>query len=141
MLHSSYQLIRSAAPLVLLDKKEKYFPSDMELHVSSTHPTINFTDVKGAPEPLSLKNLNLLNGLGGEKIFLTSKENVIQMPKFLVGQKPDTKTLQTKDAVSCVIITVDKGNGTTDAFYMYFYTFNEGPTALHHTVGNHLGDW
>lgn len=113
----------------------------MAIHVANTHPTINFTAVQGAPQLLSLDNLNSLNDLGGDDIYLTSTENVIKLPKFLNGQKPDAKTLKTNDAFSCVIICVDKGNGIVDAFYMYFYTFNEGPTGLGHRVGNHLGDW
>lgn len=124
-----------------LDKEDIYYPSDIATHVVNTHATINFTAVRGAPKPLSLDNLHLLNELGGESIYLTSIENVIKLPKFLGGKKPDTKTLQTKDAFSCVIICVDKGNGILDAFYMYFYTFNEGPIGFGHRVGNHLGDW
>jgi len=113
----------------------------MATHVKNTHATVNFTAVKGAPDPLSLDNLSLLNELGGDSVYLTSTENVIKFPKFVKGTKPDLNTLQTKDAVSCVIICVDKGKGILDAFYMYFYTFNEGPTGLGHRVGNHLGDW
>jgi hypothetical protein len=46
-----------------------------------------------------------------------------------------------KDAISCVIVVVEKENGVEDAFYFYFYSFNEGPSALGHQAGNHLGDW
>jgi len=113
----------------------------MAKHIANTHATTNFTAVKGAPSPLSLDNLDSLNELRGDSIYLTSTENVIQLPKFLKGKKPDVETLQTKDAISSVIICVEKGNGILDAFYMYFYTFNEGPTGLGHRVGNHLGDW
>ena len=127
--------------MISLDKGDNYYPSDLATHVTNTHATINFTAVEGAPTPLTLDNLNLLNDLGGDSIYLTSIENVIKFPKFLNGKKPDTKTLQTKDAISCVIICVDKGEGILDAFYIYFYTFNEGPTGLGHRVGNHLGDW
>ena len=40
-----------------------------------------------------------------------------------------------------MIIVVDKGNGIVDAFYMYFYSFNQGPSVYGHELGDHLGDW
>ncbi|KAH8593002.1 hypothetical protein B0O99DRAFT_516521 [Bisporella sp. PMI_857] len=129
------------APYVYLDREDAYLPSDMATHISSTHATLNFTPIEMAPERLSLQNLDSLNKLGGDQVYLTSTENVIKLPKYLRGTKPDPKTLQTKDAVSCVIIIVNKDSGIVDAFYMYFYSFNAGPTALGHIVGNHLGDW
>lgn len=50
-------------------------------------------------------------------------------------------TFETIDAKSCAIIVNDHGDGTVDAFYMYFYAFNLGPTVLNQVVGNHVGDW
>lgn len=132
---------KTLAPLVILDRADRYYPSDLAAHVANTHPTVNFTSVKGMPSPLSLDNLDSLNALGDGSVYLTSTENVIKLPKFINGRKPDAKTLQTRDAISSVIICVDKGNGMLDAFYMYFYSFNEGPVGLGHRIGNHLGDW
>lgn len=132
---------RILAPIVLLDSNDKFFPSDMGIHLSQTHAAINFTTVTGAPDQLSLQNLHLLNDLGGENIYLTSNEDVKSFPKYLNAKAPDPKTLQTKDAKSCAVIVVDKGNGVMHAFYMYFYTFNQGPTAMGHELGDHLGDW
>lgn len=129
------------APLVFLDNNDKYYPSDMLKHIANTHPEVNHTAVEGVPDPLTLDNLDKLNEFGGKNIYLTSTENLIKYPKFLHGKKPDSKTLQTGKAKSCVVVVVEKGDSILDAFYMYFYTFNEGPTALGHTVGNHLGDW
>jgi len=134
-------LIMDTAPLVFLDIGEEFYPSDMAAHVSNTHPTIDFTPVKDAPEGLTLDNLNDLNDLGGDKIYLTSTTLLTKLPNYLHGQKPDKKTLQTENAVSCVIAVANKDGGILDAFYIYFYTFNDGPTALGHKVGNHLGDW
>jgi hypothetical protein len=127
--------------LVFLDKGDIFYPSDMAAHVSNTHPTLNFTSVKDAPEPLTLDNLNDLNVLGGDNVYLTSRPLLTELPKYLHGQKPNKKTLQTKNTVSCVVALANKEDGILDAFYIYFYTFNEGPTALGHRVGNHLGDW
>jgi len=113
----------------------------MALHVASTHPTLNFTAIEGAPDHLTLDNLNGLNELGGEDVCLTSTATLTVLPKYLHGHAPNKNTLQTENAVSCVVALVNKEEGILDAFYMYFYTFNEGPNALGHRVGNHLGDW
>ena len=127
--------------MVFLDKGDKFYPSDMAAHISNTHPTLNFTSISDAPE-LTLDNLNVLNDLGGDNVYLASTPRLTRIPHFLYGQIPNQKTLQTKDAVSCVIALAEKENGKIlDAFYIYFYAFNEGPNALGHRIGNHLGDW
>jgi hypothetical protein len=112
----------------------------MAYHVSKTRPTFNFTSISQA-SPLTLDNLDSLNEFGGKEVYLTSRSDVTKLPKYLHGQKPNAKTLQTEGAVSCVIIVVDKGNGIVDAFYMYFYSFNQGPSVYGHELGDHLGDW
>lgn len=129
------------APLVFLDRGDPYFPSDMATHLKHTHPTKDWKNITDAVRPLDLDNLHTLNDEGGKDVYLTSTVDLITLPPFLKGQKPDPKTLQTAGAISCVIIVVDKGSGITDAFFMYFYTYNKGPAALGHEVGNHLGDW
>ncbi|TVY89114.1 putative vacuolar protein sorting-associated protein [Lachnellula willkommii] len=135
------EYVLTYAPLVFLDTGDEFYPSDMAAHVSNTHPTMNFTPVKDDPEGLTLDNLNTLNDLGGDSIYLTSTTLLTKLPNYLHGQKPDKKTLQTENAVSCVIALANKEDGILDAFYIYFYTFNDGPTALGRKVGNHLGDW
>lgn len=85
--------------------------------------------------------LNSVNRSAGEDIYLTSTEDVTQLPRFLRGRKPDAKTLRTEKAVSCAVVVVEKGDGVVDAFYMYFYTFNRGPSVYGHVIGDHLGDW
>lgn len=127
------------APLVLLEKSDKFYPSDLGVHLANTHPALNFTPID--TETLGLANLDTLNDLGGEQIYLTSNENLGKTPKYLHGQAPNQKTLQTEKAVSTVIIVVEKGEGVVDAFYMYFYTFNQGPSVYGHELGDHLGDW
>lgn len=74
-------------------------------------------------------------------MYLTSTQKLMSFPDFMKGQKPDAKTLRTEGAVSCAVIVVAKEKGVVDVFYMYFYSFNDGPSALGHQVGNHLGDW
>lgn len=40
-----------------------------------------------------------------------------------------------------ILVVVDKGNGITDAFWFYFYSYNLGTTVLNIRFGNHVGDW
>jgi hypothetical protein len=122
-----------------LEQSDKFRPGDLGDLLANTHPTVNFTALD-TPAP-GLNDLNHLNDLGGEKIYLTSNEKLDNRPNYLHGQAPDLKTLRTEDAVTVVIIVVEKPEGVIDAFYMYFYTFNEGPTVLGHELGDHLGDW
>jgi len=97
-------------------------PSDIGAQVANTKPEINYTVVSGAPSPLTLNNLDSLNSLGGSSIYLTSIEDTTTspQPEWLHGVTPDS-TGKTNGAVSCSIIVNDYGNGTVDAFYMYFY--------------------
>lgn len=129
--------------MVYLDKSEHYYPSDIGKHIRKTHPTLHFASIesKDLPGRVTLENLDKLNELGGEAVYLTSIKNLIDLPKFLKGKKPDSTTLQTHKAKTAAVMVVEKDGGITDAFYMYFYSFNAGPSALGHTAGNHLGDW
>lgn len=133
------------APFVFLDKSDRFFPSDLQYHLHHTYATLNFSAVNSAPAPLTLNNLHLLNDLAGEtnarKIALASKTNLAKTPAYLHGKKPSSKTLKTDKARSCVVIVNDRGQGEVDAFFMYFYTFNQGPTVVGHELGDHLGDW
>jgi hypothetical protein len=126
---------------VFLDQGDTYFPSDLARHVSNTVPTLNFSTITDGSHPLTLSNLDTLNAFGDVNVSLASSPPLITLPSFISGQPPDGKTLQTKDAVSTVVVVIEKENEILDAFYLYFYSFNEGPYALGHRVGNHLGDW
>jgi hypothetical protein len=92
--------------------------------------------------PLTLDNLDELNALGqnGTDIDLTSKDDISKNPAWIKGVVPDANG-KTNGATSCVVIVADKGNGTIDAFYMYFYAFNWGGVVLGKNLGNHVGDW
>ncbi|RDW77665.1 hypothetical protein BP6252_05718 [Coleophoma cylindrospora] len=136
------QYVIDYAPLVWLDEGETYFPSDISAQVENTHPDVNFSTIVDAPDPLTLKNLDALNKYGnkGADVFLTSKLDVTTNPTWLEGVVPDSHG-KTKGASSCAIIINDRGSGRVDAFYMYFYAYNQGNTVLFHELGDHIGDW
>ncbi|KAI9730036.1 MAG: hypothetical protein M1818_008305 [Claussenomyces sp. TS43310] len=130
------------APLVWLDEGEEYFPSDMFSQIENTEPEVNYIPVLEAPSPLTVHNLDLLNeyGRGGHDVFLTSELDITEDPNWLYGVIPDLRG-RTRNVTSAAIITNDHGNGSLDAFYMYFYAYNKGNTILGDELGNHVGDW
>lgn len=54
------------------------------------------------------------------------------------GHKPNE---QGYSAAPAVLILVDKGNSTLDAFWFFFYAYNFGQTVLGLRFGNHVADW
>ncbi|KAI0994522.1 hypothetical protein K3495_g13660, partial [Podosphaera aphanis] len=126
------------APFVWLDEKETFYPSDIETHLKNSAAYVDFTPVEPPPE-LSLHKLDALNQIDGT-VFLTIKEPIERNPKFLEGTVPD-ENRETKGATSCVVIVTDHGDGIVDAFYMYFYSFNQGNKIISKELGNHVGDW
>lgn len=152
------QYVLDYAPLVWLDVNETYFPSDMLAQVVHTTPKDNaYQPIQGIPDPLTLENLSDLNklaspgmnGANSTQIFLTSNDDVTLNPSWLNGVKPNTQTLATDNATSCAIVINDHGDGTVDAFYMYFYAYNQGnmvsvgipPLGFSREIGDHVGDW
>jgi hypothetical protein len=131
------------APLCWLSKDEKYMPSDIASQISYLEPKVKGVPVEGAPRQLNLDNLNELNKLGadGKDVWLTSHVGIQNYPTWFNGVTPNKETRETKRAHSCAIITVDKGNAEVDAFYFYFFAYNEGNTVLWMQFGNHVGDW
>lgn len=123
-----------------LHSADAYYPSDVGAQVTNTEPEINYETVVGAPSPLTLDNLDQLNGLGSSEIYLTSRTDITTNPSWLYGVKPDS-TGKIVGATPCVIIVNDHGDGTVDAFYMYFYAYNWGGKVLGRNLGNHVGDW
>ncbi|MBE7180858.1 MAG: Vps62-related protein [Terriglobus roseus] len=132
--------------MVWLHSEDPYLPSDLDTHISNTQPENNFTVVSGAPSPLDVTNLNALNDLGGSAVYLTSKDDVTTGPTWLQGNAPDAdgKTAGTTASV----IVYEHGDGTVDAFYMYFYSYNWGGIVRIPILdielgnyGNHVGDW
>src|SRR3954453_332222 len=102
-------------------------PSDIASQLSHAVPELNGVADSTAPSPLTLDNLNSLNreGNGGVNVYLTSKEGIQALPSWLRGITPG-RSHQTDDGTTCAITTVDKGNGVLDAFYFYFYAYNQG---------------
>ena len=101
---------------------------------------MNFVTIQGSPTPLTLNNLASLNSLGGSNVYLTSLDDITTNPAWLKGVKPDSKG-KTNGATSAAIIINDHGSGNVDAFYMYFYAYNQGPPILGQEIGDHVGDW
>ncbi|KAL9100285.1 MAG: hypothetical protein Q9163_004317 [Psora crenata] len=134
------EFVTKYAPVVWLHSKDEYLPSDIGAQLAHTQPKINFVVVDGAPKPLTLDNLDQLNANNGEKVYLTSVDDVTTNPAWLKGVKPDGSG-KTDGATPCAIIVNDHGNGSVDAFYMYFFAFNNGGKVLGHVAGTHVGDW
>lgn len=117
---------------------------------SHKHPTTPGARVKDHPA-LTLENLDSLNVLDppkdsnkkgdvGNDIYLSADEDITKDPAWLNGVLPNAAG-KTENAVSCCIIVNDHGTGYVDAFYMYFYAYNQGQVIFGKELGDHLGDW
>lgn len=139
------------APYVYLDVHEVYFPSDLQAQLQNTYPASqDFAAITTGPSSnLNLDNLAQLDSIPGNcsfsnfdncDVYLTSKTSPTSNPSYLYGTPP-SRNLSTAGATSSAIIVRDHGDGTVDAFYMYFYAFNYGDVVLGQLLGNHVGDW
>jgi hypothetical protein len=137
-------LTTDIAPIVYLDTGEAYFPSDIGSQLANTQPEVNYSVISNAPNPLTLDNVDALNGFGsgGSDVYLTTTVDVTKAPepKWLEGVVPDSSG-KTNSAITAAIIVNDHGSGAVDAFYMYFYAYNQGNTVLGQELGDHIGDW
>ncbi|KAJ3541102.1 hypothetical protein NM208_g4764 [Fusarium decemcellulare] len=148
--------VASYAPLVWLHSEDPYMPSDLLTHIRHTTPKLDGRPISDLPS-LDLDNLGLLNDHGGEAVALTSNDDPLSAPDWLLGEAPDAAG-QIHNATPCAVILVEKNEVELDAFYFYFYSFNEGPNItqvlepLNHLVkgpkveagmhfGDHVGDW
>ena len=76
------------APLVHLFSGEQFWPCDLAEHLYHITPTLNYTPLPTQWQNPTLHNLNGLNKFErGKHIFLTSKDNVEELPDWLVGEK------------------------------------------------------
>ncbi|KAF2757580.1 hypothetical protein EJ05DRAFT_511370 [Pseudovirgaria hyperparasitica] len=133
------QFVLDYAPLVYLHSQDPYRPSDLMDTIRNTKPEVNFSVVNSGP--LDLNNLDTLNNLGGENVYLTSNEDVTKNPTWLNGITPNANG-ETENGKTSVILTIDRGNNQLDAYYFYYYAFNWGGLVLGHlNLGNHVGDW
>ncbi|KAJ5464287.1 hypothetical protein N7475_007422 [Penicillium sp. IBT 31633x] len=130
------------APLVWLHSEETYMPSDIQQQLDHTKPYVNWTIIEGVQSPLTINNLDTLNSLGNESVYLTSAEGIEASPEpaWFRGIRPGSQG-RTGNGTGSVIIVTDRGNQTVDAFYFYFYAFNRGGRVLGLEFGNHIGDW
>ncbi|KAI5285531.1 hypothetical protein KEM54_000494 [Ascosphaera aggregata] len=130
--------VKIYAPVVYLQSDDPYMPADYGEFLDHVWPVnqANHT-VPDAPSPLTLDNLDQLNDEGGSNIYLTSKEGIQANPEWFKGQDPSSSEASSNAA----IITTDMGNGTLDAFYFYWYNYNQGNTVIGMEFGDHVGDW
>lgn len=132
-------------------------PSDILTHLQHTSPQLDRKPLTDLPE-LDLDNLEILNQFGDEVALTSNDQDPTAYPPWIFGQAPDEAGL-TRNATPCAVILVEKSESVLDAFYFYFYSFNEGPNitqvmepldsiilgdsgfdpSLH--FGNHVGDW
>ena len=165
------QYIFEYAPLVHLFSGEEFWPCDMGEHLEHVTPHLNYTPILSRTQNLNLTNLDGLNEYNnGRFVYLKSDDNVEERPDWLGGQKNipdspedflDSAQYQTppqhphadprlygksppkaghSDAPA-VLIVIEKGHGIVDAFWFYFYSYNQGNVVLNVRLGDHVGDW
>ncbi|CAG7918247.1 unnamed protein product [Penicillium olsonii] len=127
---------------VWLHSQEIYMPSDIQQQLDNTIPKVNWTSIEGVKSPLDLSNLDTLNSLGNTSVYLTSHDGIEASPQpaWFRGITPD-KDGRLGNGTGSAIIIAERGNGTLDAFYFYFYAFNKGDKVLKMEFGDHIGDW
>ncbi|EXJ89148.1 hypothetical protein A1O3_02212 [Capronia epimyces CBS 606.96] len=136
-------------PVAYLHSTEAYFPSDIGSHLAHTRPEDSSGAVLTLPtssSPLTLSNLDELNAFAnsGADVYLTSKEGIEALPAWFQGTRPSADGTTGASTVASAIVTVAKANDTLDAFYFYFYAYNQGNWVLGSQAlefGDHVGDW
>jgi hypothetical protein len=142
------------APLLWLHPEDPFRPSDLLAHVRHTTPMSAHKPIPDVPD-LNLDNLAVLNTAKGGPGALASKDNVTEIPSWLLGEMPDEKGIL-HNSTACVVLLIEKSPEITDVFYWYFYSYNRGanitwvvepfnrifgahPPSFH--FGDHVGDW
>ncbi len=152
------RLILDHAPLVHLHSEEVFWPGDIAEHLLHTTPYLNFTPIGSHCRQLNLTSLNELNEYG-RFTYTQSDDNVEDRPKWMTGDRnvpveldnervggydhallPKAKRGGRSNAPT-ILVVIDKGDGIVDAFWLFFYSFNQGNKVLNIRFGNHLGDW
>ncbi|CAD6582351.1 MAG: Vacuolar protein sorting-associated protein 62 [Cyphobasidiales sp. Tagirdzhanova-0007] len=122
------------APFLYLSRTEQWWPTDVTTFFLNTSPQINFVPY---PEVPSFANLSAIP----YQAYLTADDDVQDNPAWLynIAGQPNATAYS---AAPVTIIQVPKANNTVDAFFFFFYAFNEGKEILDvSSFGNHLGDW
>ncbi|TCD60941.1 Vacuolar protein sorting-associated protein 62 [Steccherinum ochraceum] len=127
------KFVTEFAPISHLFSQEKAMPSDIAVHLTHVVPQINFTNTSSSVTFQSIGSL-------GSDVFLTSMDPVETSPAWLntTDNKPNAIGFTVAPAT---IIAVEKPGGILDAYYFYFYSFDEGNPGPGHPPGNHIGDW
>lgn len=107
--------------------------------MDNVHATVNGTNLENGLGTLALDNLDELNA-SGEDVYLAASDDFTTGPEWIRGIAPDSDA-KAGDTISSAIIVHDKGDGTLDAFYFYFFGYNQGNTVLSNELGDHVGDW
>lgn len=103
------------APLARLHTEEKYFPANIAEHLMHVEPQVNRTAIASAVD------FDTIGSLGSD-VFLTSKDNVDnKTAAWFNGNAPDPTGYTSSPGT---IIVVPKANGTVDAFYFSFYSYD-----------------
>ncbi|EXJ77425.1 hypothetical protein A1O3_09651 [Capronia epimyces CBS 606.96] len=128
-------------------------PSDILTHVLHTIPFRNFEPIPDVPA-LDLDTLSSLNQYG-KAVYLTAIENVTSNPDWFLGETPDAAGAL-HNSTACAVVVIEKAEQEVDAFYFYFYSFNEGADITQvlpplnrifpdgrpgDHFGDHVGDW
>lgn len=131
-------------------------PSDIPTHIQQSSAWLDHKALPDLPK-LDMDNLEILNEFGDE-VALTSNDDPTEFPPLILGERPD-ESGRTRNSTPCVVILVEKSETVLDAFYFYFYSYDQGPNitqvlepldsiiggdeaydrSLHY--GNHVGDW
>ncbi|KAL8626082.1 hypothetical protein Q9189_008236, partial [Teloschistes chrysophthalmus] len=64
-----------------------------------------------------------------------------QRPLASPNEEQGHPILGGRSSAPAVLITVDKPNNITDAFWFFFYSYNLGNLVFNIRFGNHVGDW
>lgn len=102
------------APLSYLHSQEKYQPKDVAEYLTHMQPEV---DMSATASSVTFDTIGSLSS----STFLTSKDDIEDLPSWLSGVKPDSTGLTSSPAT---IIAVEKSGGIVDAFYFYFYGYD-----------------
>ncbi|KAL2836104.1 hypothetical protein BJY01DRAFT_238421 [Aspergillus pseudoustus] len=110
------------APLVWLHSEDPYKPSGIAKHLEHVVAQVDYQPVAGAPSPITLDNLDQLNALGNESVYLSSQEGIDANPQPSWFNGASIGENGQSHDVSSIVVVHDRGGGEIDAFYFYFYS-------------------
>jgi uncharacterized protein YcgL (UPF0745 family) len=119
------------APIFYLHPDDQYWPTDLATFLDHTTPIVERKAVSDTR--IDLGTLNLLNETrkDGEKIYLTSRDDITSNPQWLNG----VEDLRAGNAHTGAIIVVEKEQGVVDVFYFIFWAYNYGGEVLGKNLG------